>query len=219
MNCFAIISLLIASLGRHESGGSLGVAASATFTHWPAFGRRSLPLFRLHSQAPTPPLPRCLSFLQSVPSAGSALPGLSIASSPPLLLSSPVQLLWWSFIRASKCTSELSRVLLVRLAASDRRVMLFVVTWKPVPPSPLILEEDATESAAQRSAGKVDEKWQTRRFVALFLKQFVGRARRRWNRRVRTMVCCEAETQTGFSRGHNAAATSADCFRFDTRAS
>lgn len=47
VNCFAIISLLIASLGRHESGGSLGVAASATFTHWPAFGRRSLPLFRL----------------------------------------------------------------------------------------------------------------------------------------------------------------------------
>lgn len=47
MNCFAIISLLIASLGRHESRGSLGVTKSATFTHWPAFGRHSLPPFRL----------------------------------------------------------------------------------------------------------------------------------------------------------------------------
>lgn len=44
VNCSAIISLLIASLGMHESKGSPEVTKSATLTHWPAFGRHSLPL-------------------------------------------------------------------------------------------------------------------------------------------------------------------------------
>lgn len=44
VNCSAIISLLIASLGRHESKESPRVTQLATLTHWPAFGRHSHPL-------------------------------------------------------------------------------------------------------------------------------------------------------------------------------
>lgn len=44
VNCSAIISLLIASLGRHESKRSPRVTKSATLTHWPALGRQSFPL-------------------------------------------------------------------------------------------------------------------------------------------------------------------------------
>lgn len=57
VNCSAIISLLIASLGRHESKRSPRVTKSATLTHWPALGRQSFPLHV------TPCLLTCSSYL------------------------------------------------------------------------------------------------------------------------------------------------------------
>lgn len=57
LNSFAIISLLIASLGMCECGGSLGVAHPATFTHWPASENHLLPQFiLLYLLLPKPPL-------------------------------------------------------------------------------------------------------------------------------------------------------------------
>lgn len=56
LNSFTIISLLIASLGMCECGGSLGVTHPATFTHWPASESHSLPQFiLLYLLLPNPP--------------------------------------------------------------------------------------------------------------------------------------------------------------------
>lgn len=80
VNCSAIISLLIASLGRHESKGSPGVTKSATLTHWPAFERRSL-----HISPPSPPRPPPSSSSSGILTCGFL--NLSFHPSSPLLFS------------------------------------------------------------------------------------------------------------------------------------